>query len=116
MNSIRNGLGMRETEVARETSRPWNPHFYAIFAQVHNTLLGKDGHTPNGLVREPCHRLFRKYACEEGPQTYFGELRTGEVRRTPLLKLSNKSEQASFWDATISRNQAKTSHFAVLSH
>src|SRR5215210_7486362 len=38
MNSIRNGLGMRETEIARETSRPWNPHFYAIFAQVHNTL------------------------------------------------------------------------------
>jgi hypothetical protein len=39
MNSIRNGLGMRETEIAREPSRPWNPHhFYAIFAQVHNTL------------------------------------------------------------------------------
>jgi hypothetical protein len=38
MNSIRNGLGMRETEIAREPSRPWNPHFYAISAQVHNTL------------------------------------------------------------------------------
>jgi hypothetical protein len=38
MNSIRNGLGMRETEIAKEPSRPWNPHFYAIFAQVHNTL------------------------------------------------------------------------------
>jgi len=38
MNSIRNGLGMRETEIAREPSRPWNPHSYAIFAQVHNTL------------------------------------------------------------------------------
>jgi len=38
MNSIRNGLGMRETEITRETSRPLNPHFYAIFAQVHNTL------------------------------------------------------------------------------
>jgi hypothetical protein len=38
MNSIRNGLGMRKTEIAREPRRPWNPHFYAIFAQVHNTL------------------------------------------------------------------------------
>ena len=38
MNSIRNGLGMRETEIAREPRRPWNPHFYAVFAQVHNTL------------------------------------------------------------------------------
>jgi hypothetical protein len=38
MNSIRNGLGMRETEIAREPIRPWNPHFYATFAQVHNTL------------------------------------------------------------------------------
>jgi hypothetical protein len=38
MNSIRNSLGMRETEIAREPRRPWNPHFYAVFAQVHNTL------------------------------------------------------------------------------
>jgi len=38
MNSIRNGLGMRKTEIARTTSRPRNPHVYAIFAQVHNTL------------------------------------------------------------------------------
>jgi hypothetical protein len=38
MNSIRNSLGMRETEIAREPSRLWNPHFYATFAQVHNTL------------------------------------------------------------------------------
>src|SRR5215204_4408365 len=38
MNSIRNALGMRETEMARELRRPWNPHFYAVFAQVHNTL------------------------------------------------------------------------------
>jgi hypothetical protein len=38
MNSSRNGLGIRETEIAREPSRPWNPHFYAIFTQVHNTL------------------------------------------------------------------------------
>src|SRR5215207_655229 len=38
MNSIENGLGMRETKSAREPSRPWNPHFYAIFTQVHNTL------------------------------------------------------------------------------
>jgi hypothetical protein len=37
MNSIRNGLGMRETEIVKEPTRPWNPHFYAIFAQVHNT-------------------------------------------------------------------------------
>src|SRR5215211_2635707 len=28
MNSIRNSLGMRETEIAREPSRLWNPHFY----------------------------------------------------------------------------------------
>jgi hypothetical protein len=38
MNLIRNGLDMRETEIVKEPSRPWNPHFYAIFAQVHNTL------------------------------------------------------------------------------
>jgi len=39
MNSIENGLGMRETKSAtREPSRPCNPHFYAIFTQVHNTL------------------------------------------------------------------------------
>jgi hypothetical protein len=38
MNSIRNGLGMGKTEIAKEPSRPWNPHFYAVFAQVHNTL------------------------------------------------------------------------------
>jgi hypothetical protein len=38
MNSIRNALGMRETEIAREPRRSWNPHFYAVFAQVHNTL------------------------------------------------------------------------------
>jgi hypothetical protein len=38
MNSIRNGLGMRETEIVREPIRPWNPHFYATFVQVHNTL------------------------------------------------------------------------------
>jgi hypothetical protein len=31
-------LGMRETEIARKPSRLWNPHFYAIFVQVHNTL------------------------------------------------------------------------------
>jgi putative transposase len=38
MNSIRNSLGMRETEIARDPNGLWNPHFYAIFAQVHNTL------------------------------------------------------------------------------
>jgi hypothetical protein len=38
MNSIRNGLGMRKTEIVKEPTRPWNPHFYAIFARVHNTL------------------------------------------------------------------------------
>jgi hypothetical protein len=38
MNSIRNALGMRGTEISREPRRPWNPHFYAVFAQVHNTL------------------------------------------------------------------------------
>ena len=38
MNSIRNALGMRETEIAKEPRRAWNPHFYAVFAQVHNTL------------------------------------------------------------------------------
>ena len=38
MNSIGNRLGMQETEIAREPSRLWNPYFYAIFAQVHNTL------------------------------------------------------------------------------
>ena len=31
MNSIRNGIGMRETEIAKEPSRPWNPHSYAVF-------------------------------------------------------------------------------------
>jgi hypothetical protein len=38
MNSIRNGLGMRKSEIVKEPTRPWNPHFYAIFARVHNTL------------------------------------------------------------------------------
>jgi hypothetical protein len=38
MNSIRNGLGMQETEIVKEPTRSWNPHFYAIFARVHNTL------------------------------------------------------------------------------
>src|SRR5215218_1087387 len=28
MNSIRNGLGMRETEIVKEPTRPRNPHFY----------------------------------------------------------------------------------------
>jgi CRP-like cAMP-binding protein len=32
------GLGMGKTEIAKEPSRSWNPHFYAVFAQVHNTL------------------------------------------------------------------------------
>jgi hypothetical protein len=30
MNSIRNSLGMPETEIVREPDRLWNPHFYAI--------------------------------------------------------------------------------------
>ena len=38
MNSIKNGLGMQKTEIAKQPSRPWNPHSYAIFVQVHNTL------------------------------------------------------------------------------
>jgi len=38
MDSIRNGLGMGKTEIAKEPSRPFSPHFYAVFAQVHNTL------------------------------------------------------------------------------
>jgi hypothetical protein len=38
MNSIRNGLGMQETELTGEPSRPLNPHFYVIFAEVHNSL------------------------------------------------------------------------------
>jgi hypothetical protein len=38
MNWIRKGLGIGETEIAREPSRPCNPHFYAVFTQVHNTL------------------------------------------------------------------------------
>jgi peptidoglycan/LPS O-acetylase OafA/YrhL len=38
MNSICNGLGMGKTGTSRKPSRPWNPHFYAIFTQVHNTL------------------------------------------------------------------------------
>jgi hypothetical protein len=38
MNSIRKGLGMGKTEIAKEPSRLWNPHFYAVFVRVHNTL------------------------------------------------------------------------------
>jgi hypothetical protein len=38
MNSIRNGLGIGETEIARKPSRPCNPHRNAVFTQVHNTL------------------------------------------------------------------------------
>src|SRR5215213_6618480 len=29
MNSISNGLGMRNTGTSRKPNRPWNPHFYA---------------------------------------------------------------------------------------
>jgi hypothetical protein len=38
MNSIRNGLGMRKTRIAKTTGRSWNPHFYGVHTQVHNTL------------------------------------------------------------------------------
>jgi hypothetical protein len=38
MDSIRKGLGIGEREIGREPSRPCNPHFYAVFAQVHKTL------------------------------------------------------------------------------
>jgi hypothetical protein len=38
MNSIRKGLGIGKREIGREPSRPCNPHFYAVFAQIHNTL------------------------------------------------------------------------------
>ena len=51
MNSIRNSLGMRETEIAREPSRLWNPHFYAIFAQVHNSLYTISGKFPPRLIK-----------------------------------------------------------------
>src|SRR5215208_321092 len=50
MNSISNGLGMRETETTWEPSRPWNPYLYAIFAQVHNTLY-KPSHLLIGKKR-----------------------------------------------------------------
>jgi len=65
MNSIRNGIGMRETEIARKPSRPWNPHSYAIFAQVHNSLqeveapdhsTRRDGtHTALAMTRRDDH-------------------------------------------------------------
>jgi hypothetical protein len=38
MNSIKNGLGMRKTWIANTMARSWNPYFYGIFTQVHNTL------------------------------------------------------------------------------
>jgi hypothetical protein len=38
------------------------------------------------------------------------------MAKVELEKLSDNSEQASFWDATISGNRAKTYQFAVLSH
>jgi hypothetical protein len=38
MNSIKNGIGMRKTWIAKTTVRPWNPHSYGVFTQVHNTL------------------------------------------------------------------------------
>jgi hypothetical protein len=38
MNSTSYGLGMRKTGTSRKPSRLWNPHFYASFTQVHNTL------------------------------------------------------------------------------
>jgi hypothetical protein len=38
MNSISNGLGMRKTGIPREPNRPCNPHYYAIFTRVHNSL------------------------------------------------------------------------------
>ncbi len=38
MNSIKNGLGMRETENHRRLGQPENPHSNGVFTQVHNTL------------------------------------------------------------------------------
>jgi hypothetical protein len=38
MGPLRNGLGIRKTEIVKEPTRPWNPHFYPILARVHNTL------------------------------------------------------------------------------
>ena len=38
MNSIRNGLGMRKTRIAKTIGRSWNPHFYGVLTQVHDTL------------------------------------------------------------------------------
>ena len=65
MNSVRNGLEMRETKITRELSRPWNPHSYAIFAQVHNSLqeveapdhsTRRDGtHTALAMTRRDDH-------------------------------------------------------------
>ena len=52
MNSIRNGLGIGKTEIAKEPSRSWNPHFHAVFAQVHNTLEEKEGSLPFGRLAE----------------------------------------------------------------
>jgi hypothetical protein len=38
MNSIRNGLGMREAGDREGAGQPENPHSNAVFTQVHNTL------------------------------------------------------------------------------
>ena len=43
MNSIRNGLGMRETQIVKEPTRPWKPHFYAIFASSSITRSRPNG-------------------------------------------------------------------------
>jgi hypothetical protein len=37
-NTLKNGLGMRKTWIEKTIGLPWNPHFYGVFTQVHNTL------------------------------------------------------------------------------
>ena len=38
MNSMRDGLGMRETGDRGKPGQPENPHSHGVFIQVHNTL------------------------------------------------------------------------------
>jgi hypothetical protein len=82
MNSIRNSLGMPETEIAREPNLLRNPHFYAIspkfitrsranFGELRNSevrhRLGPHGPAPLAQVREKPDRSLGRGSLRGGP-------------------------------------------------
>jgi hypothetical protein len=60
MNSIRNSLGMPETEIARGPDRLWNPHFYAISPKFITR-------SRRGILRTSHKRNSAKFAVASSP-------------------------------------------------